>query len=521
MHYPLSLRVSGILLYLLPSLSLARPDAHQAARMERRHRNVTVQQTATTSASPMDSTGSVTVLGSAVGSSSVATSGGTSSARASSTSGKATTSSSSNSASGRKVFAHVVMGNWQSYTSSDWEADITLAKSANIDAFALNVGHDASDPTQLALAYSAAESVGGFKLFISLDMSYASLFGSSDQIIAEYIAPFAGRSGQFLYNGKPLLSTFSGESGANLLEGNADINAAWSTLKSKASAQGFNIFFMPFWTGLDGNTAVSSHPVVDGIGQWLAWPTGNTSPSTDIDASFQNDALKNNKVFCAPVSPWFHVHEVSGNNYIYKSDEHLIVTRYQQLLAMDHVPDLIEILTWNDYGESHYIGPVRASAGLPGGTVSSSTYVSEAPHSDIIGLISILNLYYKSGSWPSIGQTQAYYWYRQHPKGATATSDPLGLPKNSDWTDDTVYIAVVVAPGSKATSLVITLGGTTTTKPITAGNVNLVKAPLSVGTPVFSFLDSSSTVLAAQSGSAITGSSEFYSFNYVAGVLNL
>ncbi|KAK4703806.1 glucan endo-1,3-alpha-glucosidase, partial [Phenoliferia sp. Uapishka_3] len=421
---------------------------------------------------------------------------------------------------GRVVFAHVVMGDWQSYTAADWQADITLAKAANIDAFALNCGHDSSDPTQLGYAYSAAEAIGGFKVFVS----YASLFGSSDNIISQYIAPFAGRSGQFLYNGMPLLSTFSGEVSGTYLEGNSSINAAWTTLKSKASAQGFNIFFLPFWTGLDASSAVSTHPVVDGIGQWLSWSSaplvGLLLPLSAFkvacaEASYQPQSLPGSVSISAAQTT---IDDRNLRISIYKSDQWLIVTRYLQLLAMSHVPDLIELQTWNDYGESHYIGPVRANAGLPGGTVSSSTYVnSGTPHSAILGLISILNVYYKTGVFPIIAQTQLEpsgidHIHREHPPPTTQlVGRTIGI--------DSIYVAVVVKPGSAATTVVVTIGTFTVTQAVSSGSVNLVKCQLVSGTPSFTFLNAAGVTLANQSGSEITATSVYYDYNFVAGVL--
>lgn len=48
------------------------------------------------------------------------------------------------------------------------------------------------------------------------------------------------------------------------------MNAAWSNFKSLAKQlpTPLDIFFMPFWTGIDGGSAVSKNPIVDGIGQW-------------------------------------------------------------------------------------------------------------------------------------------------------------------------------------------------------------------------------------------------------------
>lgn len=51
----------------------------------------------------------------------------------------------------------------------------------------------------------------------------------------------------------------------------------------------------------------------------------------------------------APVSPWFYKHLTpgAGGNYIYRSDDFLLATRFEQLIAMDTLPDFIEVISWN------------------------------------------------------------------------------------------------------------------------------------------------------------------------------
>ncbi|KAI5475388.1 hypothetical protein MNV49_001456 [Pseudohyphozyma bogoriensis] len=412
----------------------------------------------------------------------------------------------------RYVFAHVVQGNFQEYTAEAWEADFALAKVSGIDAFAINVGGDASDPTQLDLAYTAAEATG-MKAFISLDMTYTSVFGSTDNILSTYITPFAD-------DGKVMLSTFSGENSGTYLDGNSDIQSAWASFKAAAAALAspVDIYFMPFWTGLDGSTAVTNHPVVDGIGQWLAWPTTDAAPSTGIDAAFQTDALNNGKQYIAPVSPWFYVHVVADNNYIYKSDDHLLATRYEQLLEMDTLPDFIEILTWNDYGESHYLGPVRDAANLPSGTDSSESYAgADFPHDGMLGLVAYYNQWYKTGTRPTVNETQVYMWYRLHPKAAVATSDALAAPTNADWTDDTLYAAVILAPGSSVTSARFSTGGVAgSVQSLAQGTVNKVSATFSTGAQLIDLLDESGNVVLTLAGQDISDSTAIYNFNYVA-----
>jgi hypothetical protein len=61
------------------------------------------------------------------------------------------------------------------------------------------------------------------------------------------------------------------------------------------------------------------------------------------------------------VSPWFFTHygnEVPYHkNWVYPSDL-LWYLRWREILALK--PAFVEIITWNDYGESQYIGPLSS-----------------------------------------------------------------------------------------------------------------------------------------------------------------
>lgn len=40
-----------------------------------------------------------------------------------------------------------------------------------------------------------------------------------------------------------------------------------------------------------------------------------------------------------------------------EQDDNLYIDRWMKLISMPDQPDFIQIISWNDYGESHYIGP--------------------------------------------------------------------------------------------------------------------------------------------------------------------
>lgn len=50
------------------------------------------------------------------------------------------------------VVAHHMVGNTYPYTVDDWLSDINQAHAAGIDAFALNIGSDSWQPTQVGNA---------------------------------------------------------------------------------------------------------------------------------------------------------------------------------------------------------------------------------------------------------------------------------------------------------------------------------------------------------------------------------
>lgn len=47
--------------------------------------------------------------------------------------------------------------------------------------------------------------------------------------------------------------------------------------------------------------------------------------------------------------------------FVFLSDQHLYLKRWENLVSFRDKLDIVQILTWNDYGESHYIGPIKGA----------------------------------------------------------------------------------------------------------------------------------------------------------------
>lgn len=86
-------------------------------------------------------------------------------------------------------------------------------------------------------------------------------------------------------------------------------------------------------------------------------------------------------MYMAAVAPWFFTHFGAplNKNFIFFADNHLYPTKWENLITDPAVRDrveMVEIVTWNDFGESHYICPKRGS--LPAG---SEAWVEGFDHS--------------------------------------------------------------------------------------------------------------------------------------------
>lgn len=101
-----------------------------------------------------------------------------------------------------------MVGIVSAYNSSSWEYDISIAQSAGINGFALNIGTDSYNEQQLDLAYAAGAKMG-FDMFISFDFNWFGLgeYGRVTDLLKKY----ANHPAQLMVDGKVFVSTFIGD----------------------------------------------------------------------------------------------------------------------------------------------------------------------------------------------------------------------------------------------------------------------------------------------------------------------
>ncbi|EGN97109.1 glycoside hydrolase family 71 protein [Serpula lacrymans var. lacrymans S7.3] len=289
------------------------------------------------------------------------------------------------------VVAHFIVGNTYDYTNETWMNDINIASSSNIDGFALNVGADPWQPSRL------------------------------------YV------------DGKQMVSTFSGE---NCTFGTTDFNQGWMNALKDGGLLDLSFipaFFIPPAT-------LPNVTVADGAFNWnAAWPEGDSDITFNSDSEYI--ANLGGRAYMASVSPWFFTHYGSNSydkNFIYRGDDWLIAERWELLVQNMADISVVQIISWNDYGESHYVGPMEGSL------AGSQAWTDGFDHQEWLTLM------------------------RLYPAMAEAP-DPVGVPMNAAYTQDYLWaMAFLATPGN----VVLTCGSTTETWQLSSG-VSKLKLPLS------------------------------------------
>ncbi|KAK7689418.1 hypothetical protein QCA50_007210 [Cerrena zonata] len=361
------------------------------------------------------------------------------------------------------VFAHHIVGNTYNYTVQTWQNDISLAASKGIDAFALNIGRDSWESGQVSNAYSAAKSLNTtFKLFISFDMTSLPCASTNDAAtIRNYVNSYAAHPNQLQYNNSAFISTFAGES---CTFGAASVDQGWTnTVKKNLNST----YFVPSFF-VDPAT-FSKYTVMDGAFNWNSgWPVGNTSITFQSDQTYL--ANLQNRTYMAGVSPWFFTHyspQTYNKNFIYRSDDWLFAQRWELLIQNRTQVPFAQVITWNDYGESHYVGPVEGVQPM------SQAWVNGFDHQGWLDLMKYYITAYKTGIYPAVTKDRVFTWARLYPAAANST-DPVGKPDNWQWTQDYLWTVSILSAPANVTQ---TCGNSTSTTAVPAG-LSKLKLPL-------------------------------------------
>lgn len=170
-----------------------------------------------------------------------------------------------------------------------------------------------------------------------------------------------------------------------------------------------------------------------------------------MEADFSYTHFLDGKPYMMAVSPWFYTN-LPGyrKNWLWPSDT-LWWERWQQIWQIQ--PEYVQIISWNDYGESHYIGGLyenELGALKPENGNPPFDYVSGMSHEGWRELLPFAIETYKNNSSQVIDE-RLVVWYRANPStecsdGGTTANDVghgQGTLSPADVQPDAVYWSVL------------------------------------------------------------------------------
>ncbi|KAL1596579.1 hypothetical protein SLS60_009227 [Paraconiothyrium brasiliense] len=255
----------------------------------------------------------------------------------------------------------------------------------------------------------------------------------------DYLMSFLARPSYFKINNKPIVSTFNGESVTN---------DEWTTFKAAVG----DILLIPgFSAATPSPDFFTTRSALDGVFNWNSWPdssAGKIEVSDTEDAAYLAAAHSQNKLFIMGVSPLQFKHIDPSQNNWYRRGEGNLEVRLEQALKLQ--PDMIELQTWNDAGESHYMGnwwedPIQGTPILD--------YVREYDHRGYWNILGPFIQAWKrgdtttSGMVPSEKDVQGTFWHHTLAVNADCGSDGFGKPRDFENAEDVVSGIVLVATG--------------------------------------------------------------------------
>lgn len=408
------------------------------------------------------------------------------------------------SAAPKYVFAHYMVCcslGGHNATVGQLAQEIREAQAAGIDGFALNCGSWANTPYYPAITaqmFKAAETVDPpFKLFFSAD-------GLSPETVAEMVATYADRPNYLHQHRRPVLSTFAGDSD-------------WGRAVRKAVRErGYEVFFVPFYYPADKWET----PGEEDIAQLVRQNTdidgyfyfGAAGKPSDIANSIRLHAQAwhaQGKLFMAGISPYYRGH--GPNDRMFESNG-FDGMRQRWLAAIQGDADWVELVTWNDWGESTYLAPVGSPADRDiWKGVSSGPWGRVLSHNGFLDASKYYISWFKHGRPPAIEDDRIDYFYRIHPQTL------MPRPKTGNPIVDRVFLTAFL---SQRSALILTVGKTTTTFDLPSG-VSSVSAPLAPGSVEIVVRRGGQVVAEKNAEEPISKSPDFGSYNYFAGTLAL
>ncbi|KAF9533108.1 glycosyl hydrolase family 71-domain-containing protein [Crepidotus variabilis] len=218
----------------------------------------------------------------------------------------------------------------------------------------------------------------------------------------------------------------------------------------------------------------------------------------------RDDPSSGKPTYMAAAAANFFTHygaDTFNKNFAYLGDQFLLAKRWESIINNRDQYDIIELLTWNDFGESHYIGPIKGA--LP----KSEAWTIGFDHTAFLDVNKYYIEAFKTGKFPEITEDRVVMYSRPHIAAANVP-DPVGFPKNADLFQDNVWALIFASAPST-----VTLNGQVSQVP---KGVSKVAAAIKPGDGISAKLDrNGATTVTVDGGDfKFNGSPQAYNFNY-------
>lgn len=237
-------------------------------------------------------------------------------------------------------------------------------------------------------------------------------------------------------------------------------DSQWASFKNKVG----NVLVIPGFYQVNPATTFDDRKSIDGVFNWNSWLPSSAEKgvvSTVDDKTFQSKARSASKLFMMGISPVQFKHLNPSNNW-YRRGEDNLEYRFGQALELQ--PDMLEFQTWNDAGESHYMGNVWDEP--MSGSANIQALVKDRDHKAYWEVLPAFIKAWKRGDKttanmvPTNGKpVQGVMWHHTLTVNADCGADPLAKPADIQKSaEDAVSGIVLVAKGQKNLVAVVNVG---------------------------------------------------------------
>ncbi|KAF1983405.1 glycoside hydrolase family 71 protein [Aulographum hederae CBS 113979] len=325
----------------------------------------------------------------------------------------------------RLVFAHYMLITRP--PNANFTPDIIMAKAAGIDAFAINYGgvnvdYD-TERTYLSQFYNYC-TAQDFFAFLSFDTTSTDSSGTQidPQQAVDLFNQYNDHPAQLKVNGSAVLSSFQ------------TADPSWNWQESVLSKLNASVHFLPHTLSTHGEQVFAQDIGAEGYFSWMHHDL-NATQEAATDASFASSrnqsaaaatrADKPAQKWMVSLAPWFYKN--LGAHWAQAQDSSIFIPRLKNLLRRK--PDYIELVTWNDFGESTYFGPLNANLT----EMCPECYYAHLEHGGFLDMMKPVIRTFKAGETEVLVDEEAgekenvWLFYRLQPARS--------LPKGQDSSD--------------------------------------------------------------------------------------